>query len=179
MHAELQDIVDEFASASARLLALQQRLAAEAWARRPAPERWSPGECVAHLNLTSEAFLPLLRSALAEARRDGRPAPARYRRDLLGWVLWRVVGPPARLKSTTATPFVPTGTRPGPSLVADFERLQTTLVALAREADGLPIDRVRIVSPFDPRVRYNTFAALSILARHQHRHLWQAERASA
>jgi len=27
-------------------------------------------------------------------------------------------------------------------------------------------------------VRYNVFAALSIMARHQHRHLWQAEQAA-
>ena len=49
------------------------------------------------------------------------------------------------------------------------------LLALAREADGLPIDRVKIASPFNTRLRYNVFSAFSILPRHQHRHLWQAE----
>jgi hypothetical protein len=43
------------------------------------------------------------------------------------------------------------------------------------EAEGLPLHRVKIVSPFNARVRYNLFSALSILPRHQHRHLWQAE----
>ena len=32
--------------------------------------------------------------------------------------------------------------------------------------------------PVDARARYNVFAALSIMARHQHRHLWQAEQAA-
>lgn len=46
-----------------------------------------------------------------------------------------------------------------------------------READGLPPGCLRIASPFDARLRYNLYSALSILPRHQRRHLWQAERA--
>ena len=30
-------------------------------------------------------------------------------------------------------------------------------------------------APIDARARYNLFAALGIVPRHQHRHLWQAE----
>ena len=59
--------------------------------------------------------------------------------------------------------------------MTEFERLQTEQLALAREADGLPIHRVKIASPFNTRFYYNLFSALSILPRHQHRHLWQAE----
>jgi hypothetical protein len=59
--------------------------------------------------------------------------------------------------------------------VSEFERLQREQLVLAREADSLAIDRVKIASPFNPRFRYNLFSALSILPRHQHRHLWQAE----
>jgi len=35
---------------------------------------------------------------------------------------------------------------------------------------------VRVTSPFNARVRYNLYACFTILPRHQHRHLWQAER---
>ena len=42
--------------------------------------------------------------------------------------------------------------------------------------DGRPIDRVKVTSPFNPRLRYNLYACLTILPRHQERHLWQAER---
>jgi hypothetical protein len=47
-----------------------------------------------------------------------------------------------------------------------------------RQADGLPIQAIKITSPVDVRARYNVFATLSIMARHQHRHLWQAEQAA-
>jgi len=40
------------------------------------------GECVAHLNLTSSAYLPILDDALARARQlPGRLFQRRYRRD--------------------------------------------------------------------------------------------------
>jgi hypothetical protein len=62
--------------------------------------------------------------------------------------------------------------------MADFERLQAEVIACVRTADGLPIDHIKLVSPFDARLRYNLFAALTIIPRHQHRHLLQAERAA-
>jgi hypothetical protein len=175
VHPELQAVVDEFESAVVRLRALRDKAPASRWGDRPRPDRWSIGECVAHLNLTSSAFLPLVRAGLDEARRSGHAARRRYRRDLLGWLLWRSMGPPVKRKFKTTAPFVPRSDRTSADLVAEFERLQAEQLALAGEADGLPIDRVKIASPFNPRLRYNLFSALSILPRHQHRHLWQAE----
>jgi hypothetical protein len=63
--------------------------------------------------------------------------------------------------------------------VAEFDRLQEEQMELLRLADGLPIQRIKVSSPFNARVRYNTFAALGILPNHQHRHLLQAEQAWA
>ena len=175
MHAELQAVIDEFDSASSRLRALRDGVRGDRWADRPQAGRWSIGECVAHLNLTSTAYLPLLRGGLDEARRSGHTAPARYRRDLLGWLLWRSMGPPVKRRFKTAAPFVPRSDRTSAELVAEFERLQGEQLSLAREADGLPIDRVKIASPFNTRLRYSVFSAFAIIPRHQHRHLWQAE----
>jgi hypothetical protein len=175
VHPELQSVVDEFESALARLRALRDKAPAAKWESRPEPERWSIAECIAHLNLTSTAFIPLLRAGLDEARRSGHSAPGRFRRDVLGWLLWRSMGPPVKRKFKTTAPFVPRSDRTSADLVSEFERLQAEQLVLAREADRLPIDRVKIASPFNPRLRYNLFSALSILPRHQHRHLWQAE----
>jgi hypothetical protein len=61
--------------------------------------------------------------------------------------------------------------------MAEFDRLQEEQIAFVRQADGLPLGRVKIISPFNARLRYNLFACFSILPRHQHRHLRQAERA--
>lgn len=178
MRAELTAIEQEFASALVRLHQLRGSVPVEIWTRRPAPERWSPAECVAHLNLTSATMLPIVRAGIEEAKRSGAPAPARYRRDALGFLLWKSLGPLGRFKTKTIPAWVPTADRSPDELVAEFERWQTEQMACVRQSDGLPIHAVKITSPVDARARYNVFSALSILARHQHRHLWQAEEAA-
>jgi hypothetical protein len=180
MHPQLAALAADFESATQRLQALGEALPPGGWTGRPAPDRWSPIECVAHLNLTSHAMLPLLRDGLARARDSGRPAPRRYRRDLFGWLLARGLGTPGRFKSKTAPAFVPPPGLQAPAVLDEFHRLQAEQIACVREADGLAIHRVTIVSPFDPRgrVRYSVYSALALLPVHQHRHLWQAERAA-
>lgn len=179
MHPQLQAVADEFTSARERLHRLVSTVPAERWAERPAAESWSPAECVAHLNLTSEAYLPLLRDAIQRARALGKPAPARYRHGLLGWLLWRSIGPGQGMKIKTIASMVPNAGTPREQMVAEFDRLQEEQMALVRQADGLPMSKVRIPSPFSTRMKYDAYSALTILPRHQHRHLDQAERAWA
>ena len=176
MTPQLNAIVADLRAAERRLRAFREAVPPPMWSRRPAPERWSPAECIAHLNLTSEAFLPLLRTGLDEARRLGRPS-RRYRRGVVGWLIWRLVTPSGAFRTKTPAAFVPSSDRDADALIADFARLQALVAACVRDADGLPIDRVKIVSPFDARATYNLYAALTIIPRHQHRHLLQAERA--
>jgi hypothetical protein len=175
VHPQLEPLTVEFLEALDRLHLLVDRVAANRWAYRTDPKRWSVAECVAHLNLSSAAYLPLLTHAVAEARAVGTPAPGRYRHNPVGWLLWRTMGPPVRLRTRTIAAFVPSATAPAPQLVAEFEQLQEAQVALLRAADGLPLGRVMVTSPFNARVRYNLYSCFAILARHQHRHLWQAE----
>jgi hypothetical protein len=178
MQEQLQAIVDELESAQARLHSLARVVSEQAWMHRPDTARWSVGECVAHLNLTALAYLPILDDALARLRWSFDPAGVverRYRRDVAGWVLWKISGPPVRFRVKTTAAFVPTGNDAPSQLISEFDRLQMEQIGRVRNADGLPIDRVKIASPFNARLKYNVYACLTILPRHQHRHLWQAE----
>jgi hypothetical protein len=177
MHPQLAAIADEFEAALRRLRQLAQDTPGSWWTKRADPDRWSIGECVAHLNLTSRAYLPLMRQALDEGKSLPRhPLGRRYRRDFTGWMLWRMAGPPVRFaKVRTAAAFVPAAEAPREETLAEFERLQEEQVECVRAAEGTPLGRLRITSPFDPRVKYNLYSCLTILPRHQHRHLWQAE----
>ena len=177
MHPQLLAVAGEFRAAQQRLHALAARIPPEQWAVRPAPDRWSVAECVEHLNLTSRAYIPLIESALGQARTLGTPAPRRYRRDPIGWLLWRMMPPPVRHRTKTVPAMVPGADTAPAALLAEFDRLQAEQLRLTEAADGLPIHRVRIASPFGP-VKYNAFSALTILPVHQERHIWQAEQAA-
>ena len=175
MHPQLQAVLDEFAAAQARLHALAEATPDDWWPVRADPARWSIGECVAHLNLTADAYLPLIRRGLENGRRLGASAPARFHRDPIGWFLWRTGGPPVRQRIRTTARFIPSGAEARVPAVETFDRHQSEQIQCTREADGLALGSIRITSPFDSRIRYNLFSCLTILPPHQHRHLWQAE----
>jgi hypothetical protein len=177
MHPQLQALIDEFASARERLHRLQAAVPADRWTERPAEGSWSVAECVDHLNLTSRAYVAPLREALSRARTQGGGAPSRFKRDFFGWMIWRAVRPNAGVKVKTTPDFAPKLTAAPAELAAEFDRLQDEQVDVVRQADGLPINRVKIKSPFGPGLKYSVYSALTILPAHQHRHLQQAERA--
>ena len=179
MQPQLAAIVNELERARAVLSALVTATPDERWALRAHPDRWSVAECVAHLNLTSRAYVPLLREAFA-GQAAFTPPPSRYRRDLVGWLVGSFTGPLPRIgrlrvgRIRTRPGFVPSGPLPRERVVAEFETLQDEQIELTRAAEGRPLERIRIVSPFDARLSYNAYSCLWLLPRHQHRHLEQA-----
>lgn len=176
MHPQLQALLNDFGAARERLHRLRDTVPAERWNQRPAEGSWSVAECVAHLNLTSQAYVGPLREALARGRGSGAP-PASYRRDFFGWMVWRAVRPETKMKIKTTASFVPTADAPAAEIVAEFDRLQDEQMELLRKGDGLPLHRLKIASPFGPAMKYSVYSAFTILPAHQHRHLQQAERA--
>lgn len=180
-HPQLQPVVKAFESASERLHALISTLPEGRWAERSDPDRWSVGECVVHLNLTSEAFVTAIAPVLEELSSGENATDRRYRRSPLGWLLGKTTGPLFRLgplrvgRMPTAPPFEPTVVPPMDVAMNTFDRLQREQVALVDRSDGRPIDRVRIPSPFAPRIEYDVYSALVLLPAHQHRHIEQAE----
>jgi len=184
MHPQLEAIVAAFESADTRLHRLVDQLPDARWTSRPGPDGWSAAECVEHLNLTSKAYTPLLRRALESAAAAPENATRRYRRDFLGWLFATMIGPLPRVGNTrlgkvkTTRDFIPTAKAGRAEIVGEFDRLQSELISITRQADGFPLDEMMIVSPFGGKIRYNFYAALRILPRHQERHLAQAEDAA-
>lgn len=183
MQRQLSVIVDSLKAAQSRLRGLTDKLSDSAWSAKPEPDRWSPAECVEHLNLTSRAYLPLLHDAVGKARKMRGDPTTHYRRDLLGWFMSVMMAPRHQRKVPlprvkTMNDFVPRGERSRTEILSEFVQLQGALISLIQSADGLPIDKFKIVSPFGGKLKYNAYSALVIVERHEHRHLQQAEEAS-
>ena len=185
MQKQLRAITDSLDSAQSRLRRLTDKISDREWSKHPGPDRWSAAECVEHLNITSKAYLPRLRDAIARAKAHGSAPQKHYRRDPLGWFMSMMIGPRRRLgkfgmpRVKTSPRFTPAKIRSRSEILSDFAKLQAELISLVRSGDGLPLDQVKIVSPFGERMKYSAYSAFVILERHQHRHIQQAEEASA
>ena len=172
--AELEAELNE---ATERARALVRDTDGRLFTVRPNLSSWSPAECIAHLSISTEQFLPLLEAAIEKARKSGWIARRAPRMDLFGAVLRWFLEPPVRRKVKTTAPFVPRAVRAKAEALGEFLNLQGKLLDLIRAARDLDLRRMKLVSPFDRRVRYNVYSAFRIVIAHQRRHLWQAEQA--
>ena len=173
----VESVEQELNDATARAWALIQATDGRLFTVRPNPGSWSAAECIAHLSISSEMFLPVLRDAIEQARRRGLTSRGTPKMDLLGRILCWFLEPPIRSRVKTAAPFVPKSTRAKAEAFGEFASLQSKLIELLSAAREINVSKVKIVSPFDKRVRYNLYSAFRILAAHERRHLWQAEQA--
>jgi hypothetical protein len=175
----LEDVEKELNEATRRAWALIQSTDARHFTVRPHPSSWSAAECLSHLSISSESFLPVLRAAIDDARKRNLTSMKDPKMDLLGRVLRWFLEPPIRAKTKTTAPFVPRAVRAKADAFGEFASLQSKLTDLLNAARGLDLNRIKIISPFDKRVKYNVFSAFRIVVAHQRRHLWQAEQAVA
>lgn len=173
---QLADLQANFRAISDRAGAVVARVGEDQIAVRPRPAAWSVAECLVHLKLSTEAYLPIWRKAFREARAAGLAAQAPFRLDLWGRFFVWFLEPPPKLRFPAPASFQPIATGPPAQVLSSFLASQELVLKMLEESDGLPLDRMKIESPFDRRVRYSVWASFCANAAHDRRHLWQAER---
>jgi len=174
---QLFAVRDELEAATERARRLVEHHDAAALRRMTSVGGWSALQCLTHLSLTTENYLPLLARAVADA--PSARGSLRFGIGLMPRLLLWSLEPPYRRRFGTQPAFEPRTENDAKATLASFEVFQDALLLVLEQFDGKALDRVPIVSPFNERLRYNALAALRILAAHERRHLWQAERAAA
>jgi len=137
--------------------------------------QWSIAECLDHLNLTLAIYLPKIDAAISSGSQQGlmtgespayEPAEIEY---------LALIEPPV-----TAKIDAPHVLRPAPAidpdlLVDDFHRVRDHYARAVRRARHLDLARIQIVDPVCSSIR-SLGGALALMAVHERRHMWQAER---
>lgn len=150
---------------------------AEQLSASPGGKGWSAAQCLAHLNLTNRAYLPLIDACLEELKRqnlqgDG-PFKMTWNARLLNWWL----EPPSRLRLPTAPFAEPAGQLIPSQVLAEFDQVNEQVARQLDASHGYALDRVEMVSPFSKGMQYNVYSAFVLIPTHNRRHLWQASRA--
>jgi hypothetical protein len=181
-HSTLAPDVDnyrqQFERLSADADALVTPLSEQQFTWRPGPDAWSVAQCIDHLNVTARLFLPQLDESIAEATRRGLYGDGPFDHDLVGRFFVRTMEPPARLKIKAPTSFQP-AQRSRSEIMAAFRAYQVQFVDRLRQASGLDLRRAKVYSPAYTWIKMSLNSGFALMAAHERRHLWQAQRVIA
>lgn len=148
----------------------------EALRRRPAENSWSAAECIEHLSVATETYVRRIRRALETARR--RAPRKKEKLSFVGSIYIRFMEPPVRRRLPA-----PKGLMPGAvaenrdALLARFDQTHRALIELIEETDAFDRTGIKLRSPIR-LIKVSLLDSFALLAAHDRRHLWQAERAA-
>ncbi len=144
---------------------------------RPGAGRWSVGECLDHLALTTSLMLANVRPALDRARAKGKlgdVGPSPY--GLIGGWFVRMMETPGKRPMPAPKNFVPSSGLPKGAVLGKFAGAMQEFRETLEAARGVAIDRVRARSSAQGGgwIRLNLAAWFAASLAHCRRHLGQA-----
>jgi hypothetical protein len=169
-------LVSELHDADERATALAKTLSEQQLNWHPGPGDWSVGQCLEHLCITNEVYLPAIADSLA-----GRPRRAveEITPGWLGrWFIRNYIEPSSETRRARAPKAIAPGTRVDSAVLDRFLSGNQKARELVRRAGNHDVNRIRFRNPFIPGLRFTVGTGLEIVAKHQRRHLLQAGRIS-
>ena len=167
----------EYRDSVARARELVSSCSPAAFRSRASDGTWSAAQCIEHLNLTNAEYVRRMRDELKGA--TVRPPRREEKLSLVGRLVVRTYEPPVRRRFTAGGTLVPAAEAPRTDVIMGrFEQAHRQMIALLEETDVIDRTVLRIpLGDFD-WLRLTLFDILCLLAAHDRRHLWQAERAA-
>jgi hypothetical protein len=142
---------------------------------QPGPGAWSVGQCLEHLCIASELYLPAMRSSLLDkpVSTVQEIVPGWFGR----WFIRSFIEPSHQSRHARAPKKIVPGARVEPSVLDRFLYSNQAAREFVRHARDYDVNRIRFRNPFIPLIRFTVGTGLEIISGHQRRHLLQAERA--
>jgi hypothetical protein len=149
-------------------------LTAEQLNWQPAPSSWSVGQCLEHLCLGNETYLPSLSAALAKKRAS---AVEEITPGWVGrWFIRSFIEPSPVTKRASAPSKIVPNQHVELSVLNRFLRGNEALREFIRQASSYNVNQIRFRNPYVSVVRFTVGTGLEILSGHERRHLLQAQR---
>jgi hypothetical protein len=172
--AELETYQDQLLSIRQDAQGLMSGMSDAQFNWRPAPNRWSMGECFQHLNsCAANLFVPGIDSAITTARSKGLRSPGPFVYPALQRMFLRTSEPPPRMRFKAPALVRPAQPKPLAGIREEFLEWQDQIAERIKQADGLDLLRARARSPLRVwKWSLGTFFAVTLA--HERRHIWQA-----
>lgn len=171
---EVQRFLDEVEAAKRDAQDLAAGLNEVQFNWRPAANRWSVGQCLAHLTLTVQLYLPSIEHMIDESRERTAQGRSSYRPGWLArWLIKSMEPPPGMKVKTMNVVDPPPGLDPHIT-VRQFIAVHDRLAELARSANEVDLNGARMTPPFMRIMRMTLGQSFAVNTAHARRHLWQA-----
>jgi hypothetical protein len=167
-------LISELDAADRRAERLGKALTAAQLNWRPRPDAWSIGQCLQHLCVTNEVYLPAISTSLEDRRRSRvqEIVPGWFGR----WFIRKFIAPSSEGSRTSAPQKIVPDDQVEPSILESFLQSNRAARELIYRASDYDVNRIRFKNPFIPMLRFTAGTGLEIISKHQSRHLLQAER---
>jgi hypothetical protein len=167
-------LIAELNASDERARQLVMGLSPEQLMWQPAPAVWSVGQCLDHLCIANEAYLPAISISL-----DGQAISA-VAKIKPGWFSrWFVrvfIEPSPQSWRAPAPKKIVPAARVELSVLERFLRGNQAARELVRRASNYDVNHVRFKNPLNRLFRFTVGTGLEIVCGHERRHLLQAER---
>jgi hypothetical protein len=175
--ADLAALTDEFRAIERDADDLLDGLNEDQFNWSPVHGRWSIGQCVEHLNVINGIYLQGIEEGIRGARAAGRRRSSPIAVTVFGrWFIGQME-PPATLRMRAPRTAWPANDRRHKAEVwPEFVRVHQHIRTIIADAADVDLNRATFVNPFIRWVRVRCGTGLRIIAAHDRRHLWQAQR---
>ncbi len=172
-----QQVRHEIAEANEQVRQLQQQPAA-ALRHCPRPDAWSALDCVEHMNLFYDDYLPRAEAAVRQAAPSSN---ATYSSGFFGKMMIDSLRPQQgkrQMKIKTFKKMTPkTDDKPAEPVFAAFFKHHAHLEELLTQATSLNWNKAKVASAIGPILRFKLGDCFRIMLAHTERHLLQAQEA--
>src|SRR5579872_1783777 len=170
--AWMQRLISELDDSDRRAERVAGGLSVEQLNWKLRPDTWSVGQCLQHLCVTNQVYLPAISASLEDqARSQVREiTPGWFGR----WFIRTYIEPSSKGKRARAPQKIDPGERVDSCVLESFLRSNQSVRELIRRASEYDVNRIRFKNPFVPVVRFTVGTGLEIVSKHQVRHLLQA-----
>ena len=148
--------------------------------KQPSPNAWSAMQCIGHLNMYGDYYLPAIEQAIMQANKTGNSASAIFTPGWLGNYFTNMMQTsPGKGSKKMKAPKNYTITNEGLSdeVIARFIDQQEKLLVLLDKAANVNLNTIRIPISIAPFIKLKLGDVFMFLIAHNNRHVQQAERA--
>ena len=136
---------------------------------QPAPGSWSVGQCLEHLCITNEAYLPPISVAVNE--KPDAPVEQISPGWFWRWFIRSFVEPSPATKRASAPAKIRPTAQVGASVLERFLAGNESCRELMVGARAKNVNRIRFWNPFISGIRFTVGTGLQIIVGHERRHL--------